>query len=66
LSDRILLSASQAATLLGMSRKSLWKYTTPRGDIPVVKVGRVNRYRRESLERWAAELEARQSANATG
>jgi excisionase family DNA binding protein len=57
-SDRLLLTANQAAKLLGVSRKTLWNHTVPRGErIPAVRIGRVLRYRRDTLERWIAEHE---------
>ncbi len=60
-SDALLLSAAQAARLLGIGRKSLWNHTAPRGDgIPAVRIGRVLWYRRETLERWIAEREGGQ------
>ncbi len=60
--DALLLSASQAARLLGIGRKTLWNYTAkpgePAGDkIPAVRIGRVLRYLRETLERWIVERE---------
>jgi predicted DNA-binding transcriptional regulator AlpA len=62
-----LLSASQAAKLLGISRKTLWNYSAPRGDIPVVTgLGRVLRYRRESLLRWIIEHELGAPNKSTG
>ncbi len=65
--DALLLSASQAAKLLGISRKTLWNRSAPRGDIPVVTgLGRVVRYRRESLERWIIEHETRTRDETTG
>jgi predicted DNA-binding transcriptional regulator AlpA len=65
--EALLLSASQAARLLGISRKTLWNHSDPRGDkIPVVRIGRVMRYRRETLERWIIEQEARTRERSTG
>jgi excisionase family DNA binding protein len=61
----LLLSADQAATLLGVSRKTLWNHTAPRGEkIPAVRIGRVVRYRRDTLERWIAEHEQVQRSTA--
>jgi len=54
----LLLSAAEAARLLGLSRKTLWNHTAPRGDgIPAIHIGRVVRYSRSTLERWIAERE---------
>jgi predicted DNA-binding transcriptional regulator AlpA len=65
--DRLLISAKEAAAMLGMSRKALWRHTAPRGAcIPCVHVGRFLRYSRATLERWIAEQERAAHGNATG
>lgn len=61
-SEPMLLSASEAALLLGIGRKTLWNYTAKNGEpvgdkIPAVRIGRVLRYRRATLERWITERE---------
>jgi predicted DNA-binding transcriptional regulator AlpA len=59
----LLISAAEASRLLGMSRKSLWNHTAPRGDgIPAIHIGRVVRYSRATLERWIAERERGQAS----
>jgi predicted DNA-binding transcriptional regulator AlpA len=58
--EQELLTAIQAAKFLGLSRKSLWNHTAPRGaKIPCVRIepGRLVRYSRSTLERWIAERE---------
>lgn len=49
---RLLLTSREAAEVLGISTKTLWDQTTPRGPIPVVKLspGTV-RYSLAALER---------------
>jgi excisionase family DNA binding protein len=52
---KLLIGADEAARLLGVSRKTLWNHTAPRGDgIPAVKLGRVVRYSPAELEQWIA------------
>jgi predicted DNA-binding transcriptional regulator AlpA len=64
--ERLLLSAKEAASLLGMNRKTLWDHTAPRGAcIPSVRVGRFLRYSRTSLERWISEREGATREEAT-
>jgi predicted DNA-binding transcriptional regulator AlpA len=62
----LLLTANQAARLPGVSRKTLWNHTAPRGaKIPAVRIGKVVRYRRDSLERWITEHEKSRDEEAT-
>ena len=56
---RVLLSALEAADALGVSERLLRDLTAPRGDLPAVRLGRRVMYRRETLERWAADREGR-------
>lgn len=53
---RLLLTADEAAALLGVSRKVL-RELAERDGLPYIKVGRFMRFRRESLERWVRERE---------
>jgi excisionase family DNA binding protein len=65
--DRLLLTAKEAAALLGLNRKTLWNHTAPRGEcIPSVRVGRFLRYSRASLEHWIREREGATRDRATG
>lgn len=51
--EPILLTTRQAAALLGISEKTLWNHTTPRGNcIPAVRFGKTLRYSRVALEEW--------------
>jgi predicted DNA-binding transcriptional regulator AlpA len=65
--ERLLLTAKEAAALLGMNRKTLWNHTAPRGAcIPSVPVGRFLRYSKATLKRWIAEREGATRDDATG
>ena len=51
-----LLNADAVAEITGLTRN--WVYAETRaGRIPHIKLGRTYRYRRESIERWLAEIE---------
>lgn len=64
MSEPLVLSLEQAASLLGLGRNQLYQLTRKRSQvrqskpIPFLKLGRRLVFRRESLERWIAELEA--------
>lgn len=54
--ERLLLTAEEVAEMIGMGVD--WIYDQARrGRIPVVKLGRYRRFRRESIERWIADNE---------
>jgi len=59
----LLLSISEAASLLGLNTQQLYQLTRRRSrvrhsnPIPCVKLGKRLAFRKESLERWIAELE---------
>lgn len=59
----LLLSISEAASLLGLNTQQLYQLTRRRSrvrqarPIPCVRLGKRLAFRRESLERWIAELE---------
>jgi excisionase family DNA binding protein len=55
---KLLLNQREAAESLGISERSLWGLTEPRGPIPAVRVGRSVRYRFEALRRWVEDKEA--------
>lgn len=59
--ERLLLTPREAAFQLGISTRHLWRLTSPRGPIPVVKLGRKTFYRPQDLENFVAEM-ARRSA----
>ena len=64
--SRLLVGARAAAELLGISERTLWSISMPRGDLPVVRVGFGRKprvlYSPTSLRAWIA---AREQAAAT-
>lgn len=54
LDSRLLLRPAEAARALGISPKTLWSRTVPRGDVPCVRVGKSVRYAPEDLRAWVA------------
>ena len=50
-----LMKPREAAEALGISEKTLWSRTAPRGPIPVVRLGRSVRYSVDALRRWIDE-----------
>jgi excisionase family DNA binding protein len=62
-SEPLVLSLEQAVSLLSLSRNHPYQLTRKRTQvrqskpIPFLKLGRRLVFRRESLERWVAELE---------
>ncbi len=61
---RLAYRAREAATALGMSEKALWDRTSPRGDIPAVKIGSRVLYFVHQIQGWADEELARQQREA--
>lgn len=61
--SKIILGLEEAATLLGMHPSALYEQTRTRARVrqriplPHLRVGRKLYFRRESLERWIAQLE---------
>ncbi len=51
----LLVNVKQAAALLGISARTLFSITAPRGDLPCVIIGRCVRYRLSDLERFCEE-----------
>lgn len=49
---KLLLSAREAAKALSISEKSLWLYSSPRGPIPVVRLGSRVLYDPRDLRAW--------------
>jgi excisionase family DNA binding protein len=54
----LLVSVKQAAALLGVSRTMIYELTY-RGEIHPLRIGRCVRFRRQELEDFVAQLEAR-------
>lgn len=65
-SDTMLVSVREAARLLGISDRSLWSLTQPRGPIAAVRVGARVLYSRETLRRWISEREQAGVAEGVG
>jgi len=63
-SQPLLLSLTEAAALLSLTKQQLYELTRSRSrlrqaiPLPYVRLGKRLCFRRESLERWLAELEA--------
>jgi len=53
-SGKLAVPAREAARMLSISERSLWAITSPRGDLPCVRVGRSVRYDIDALRRWLA------------
>jgi len=60
--EKLLITLDEAARMLSMSRTQMYGLTRQRSalavPLPVVRVGRRLLFRRESLARWVADLEA--------
>jgi len=60
----LLLSLTEAAALLSLTKQQLYELTRSRSrrrqaiPLPYVRLGKRLCFRRESLERWIAQLEA--------
>jgi hypothetical protein len=53
--------------MLSISERTLWSITTPRGDLPCVRLaGRTVRYDVATLRRWLADQQARGGALTSG
>ena len=50
--EPLALRPRDAATALGISSRTLWGLTSPRGPIPCVRLGRSVRYSVAALERY--------------
>jgi excisionase family DNA binding protein len=63
MSEKLVLSISEAAQLLGLTRSQLYQLTRERSRIrqshplPVIRLGKRLAFRRASLEQWLAESE---------
>jgi excisionase family DNA binding protein len=51
------LTAHEVAELLGVSHEYVWQLSRE-GRIPTVALGRVRRYRRESILAWLERIES--------
>lgn len=48
--QKLLLSAMEAADALGISARTLWSLSVPRGDLPIVRIGSRIAYSPEDLK----------------
>jgi hypothetical protein len=48
----LLVPATEAARLLSVSPRTLWGITSPRGSLPVVRIGARCLYDRSDLSNW--------------
>ena len=65
LPTRLLLSVKQVAQALGIGERTVWRLSAT-GELPdAIRIGRLRRWRRSTLEAWLAraEREARHNAN---
>jgi hypothetical protein len=53
----LLLKPRQAALALSVSARTLWGLTSPRGPIPVVRIGRAVRYPADGLRAYVEAQE---------
>ncbi len=58
----LLVDSREAARMLAVSPRTLWSLSSPRGPVPVVKIGRAVRFKVADLERFveAAKVEAKE------
>lgn len=53
--NRLALTADELAESLGVSRKTIFNHTEPRGTLKPTRIGTSVRYARAEVERWLAE-----------
>ena len=51
--ENTLLTLREAAVYLGVSQRTVWAITAPRGDLPVIRIGRSRRYSQVDLADFA-------------
>jgi excisionase family DNA binding protein len=51
----ILYTPDQLAERLGLSRKTIFNHTVPRGTLRAVRIGEAVRYSPAEVDRWIAE-----------
>lgn len=54
----LVLRPREAAQALGISERTLWSLTAPRGPLPCVKIGRSVRYCPDALKAYLASQSA--------
>jgi len=55
--QRLLLKPREAAALLSISERQLWANTSPRGQIPVTRIGNCVRYSLDTLQAYIRQQE---------
>jgi hypothetical protein len=60
----LLVDSRTAARLLGISERTLWGITAPRGTLPVVKINRACRYALTDLQAYIARQKVSEEAPA--
>lgn len=69
MSQPLVISISEAASLLGLSKQQLYELTRERSrarsthPIPFLRLGKRIAFRRESLEQWIAKLEGEKAVS---
>ena len=62
---RLLLSVKAVAAALGISERSIWRLSDT-GELPApIRVGRLRRWRRSSIENWIAQAERKAQRHAS-
>jgi len=61
MSEKLTMTAAEAAKALGVCMRTLWTYTA-RGEIPAMRIGRKVLYPRAVIEQWLCRT-AEESAN---
>lgn len=61
MTDRVLLTVKDVQELTQLGRSTVYELIRS-GVLPIVRIGRSIRVRREALETWLAEMEANESA----
>ena len=60
--DRLLLRVSEVVRLLGIGRSTVYELIA-RGELPVIRIGRLVRVPRPALEEWIVANTTRHSAD---
>lgn len=52
LPEQLLINVREAAHLLSVSERTLWGISKPRGDLPVIRLGRRTLYSLQDIKVW--------------
>lgn len=61
--EPLLVDGHEAARLLGISARTLWSQTAPRGSIPVVRLGSRALYSVDALREFIAKVSSQSHEN---